>query len=233
MCPNASLLEAHASRQKSPINLSKCFHDQSIARMRSSHKHLHAAGDLNDELDNCDSPGLAEERVRDIARQLLLALHYLHTRNIVHRDLKPGNVMCFEDGHVKLGDFGTSGEHVGTSYGPTPGTTPFKAPELFARQDSGYALYNHKVLSSTLLKKSHDAMPRSLSDLLCILHGENHNHTIFAWSIHSFQAACQTQVSLLTLNTLSKNMAILKMIGKTRKISATGSLTKHFALPCR
>ena len=53
---------------------------------------------------------LAEEGVRQIARQLFLALNYLHSHNVVHRDICADNVMI--DGSAKLSvkviDFGSA-----------------------------------------------------------------------------------------------------------------------------
>ena len=49
---------------------------------------------------------LPEDTVRDVARQLVKALYYLHSQRIIHRDLKPQNVLLGANGRVKLCDFG-------------------------------------------------------------------------------------------------------------------------------
>ncbi|MBI3767857.1 MAG: protein kinase [Deltaproteobacteria bacterium] len=38
--------------------------------------------------------------------QICSALDYAHRRSVIHRDVKPDNILCLEDGHVKLADFG-------------------------------------------------------------------------------------------------------------------------------
>ena len=49
---------------------------------------------------------MPESRVRELALDLLSALHYLHRHRILHRDVKPQNVLIDEDGRAKLCDFG-------------------------------------------------------------------------------------------------------------------------------
>merc|ERR1711865_1066328 len=53
-----------------------------------------------------DDQRLPENEVRKIAKQLVKALHYLHSHRIIHRDMKPQNVLIGSHGTVKLCDFG-------------------------------------------------------------------------------------------------------------------------------
>eukprot|EP00181_Compsopogon_caeruleus_P003581 CAMPEP_0184684396 /NCGR_PEP_ID=MMETSP0312-20130426/15176_1 /TAXON_ID=31354 /ORGANISM="Compsopogon coeruleus, Strain SAG 36.94" /LENGTH=667 /DNA_ID=CAMNT_0027137539 /DNA_START=160 /DNA_END=2163 /DNA_ORIENTATION=- len=78
---------------------------------------------------------LSEDGVREIMRDVVCGLEYLHFQNIVHRDLKPDNLLRAGDGTVKLSDFGearmydllTPEQRVKPS---APGTPAFIAPEL-------------------------------------------------------------------------------------------------------
>ena len=54
----------------------------------------------------------SEDEVMTYFTMILIALHYLHSKNIVHRDLKPANILIDElpGGFkiLKIGDFGIS-----------------------------------------------------------------------------------------------------------------------------
>ena len=72
---------------------------------------------MEDDLDSlCWRRCLQRAEIKTIARQLLLALSFIHSRNVVHTDLKPANVLLSgvtKDGSehrnitVKLADFAT------------------------------------------------------------------------------------------------------------------------------
>ncbi|KAF6137279.1 hypothetical protein GIB67_036316 [Kingdonia uniflora] len=53
-----------------------------------------------------DDKCLPEEQVQAIAKQLVRALHYLHSNRIIHRDMKPQNILIGSGSIVKLCDFG-------------------------------------------------------------------------------------------------------------------------------
>lgn len=79
---------------------------------------------------------LPEPQVQKIAKQLVQALHYLHSNRVIHRDMKPQNILVGAHGRVKLCDFGfaramSSNTVVLTSI---KGTPLYMAPELVKEQ---------------------------------------------------------------------------------------------------
>jgi serine/threonine protein kinase len=89
-----------------------------------------------------DDQSLAEDVVRSIARQLVDALHYLHSNRIIHRDMKPQNILIAADGTVKLCDFGFARAMSTSTLVLTSikGTPLYMAPELVQEQP-----YTHTV----------------------------------------------------------------------------------------
>lgn len=80
-----------------------------------------------------------ELEVREIAKQLLDILVYLHqlTPPVVHRDIKPKNIIRQSDGKIFLVDFGAVQDtyrHTMTSGSTIVGTYGYMAPEQFRGQ---------------------------------------------------------------------------------------------------
>lgn len=65
-----------------------------------------------------------------IAEATLGGLTYLYERHhIMHRDIKPSNILVNSRGHIKLCDFGVSGELINSVADTFVGTSTYMAPE--------------------------------------------------------------------------------------------------------
>ncbi|MEZ6193078.1 MAG: protein kinase [Phycisphaerales bacterium] len=112
-----------------------------------------AGPSLRDLID--ESPGgLGAQKTAFFLREIAKGLSYLHDCGIVHRDLKPANIF-FEDGYVKIGDYGLSkaisADHH-QSQTVTVGTVHYMAPEVGAgRYDRSIDIYAMGVLVYEML----------------------------------------------------------------------------------
>eukprot|EP00871_Galdieria_phlegrea_P002514 jgi/Galph1/3263/GphlegSOOS_G1922.1 len=90
----------------------------------------------------------SESDARDIIREILHGVGYLHRRGIVHRDLKPENILLKSTQwplQIKIADFGLANFTVGEDGCPralttTIGTLGYVAPEVFLKQSYGTAV---------------------------------------------------------------------------------------------
>lgn len=82
---------------------------------------------------------LDEDQIIVSAKEILLALTYLHNLKKVHRDIKAGNVLLTTDGQVKIADFGISATLNQNGHRHTTIGTPYwMAPEIFFGGAKGY-----------------------------------------------------------------------------------------------
>jgi eukaryotic-like serine/threonine-protein kinase len=90
---------------------------------------------LADRIRSGGGPGLPQEEVFRIARQIAEGLEEAHRAGILHRDLKPGNVMITGKGVAKLLDFGLArlvrgdAEVTQSQHGVVVGTAAYMSPE--------------------------------------------------------------------------------------------------------
>lgn len=76
------------------------------------------------------------ERSADIAAQIADGLAFAHANSVVHRDIKPANIMVFENGTVKIADFGVAQIPSGsnTVAGTAFGSPKYMSPEQITGQ---------------------------------------------------------------------------------------------------
>lgn len=78
-------------------------------------------------------------RLRSCARQILLALDYLHKHGCLHRDIKSSNILVSRTGVAKLLDFGLAVERDSPRARMLVGTAAYLAPELLQGQPASEA----------------------------------------------------------------------------------------------
>jgi len=82
------------------------------------------AGELTKPLD--------DKVIVDMLKQACDGLEYIHSEGVIHRDIKPGNLLLFEEGQVKLADFGIARSREAitlTITGLAMGTPDYMSPE--------------------------------------------------------------------------------------------------------
>lgn len=62
-------------------------------------------GDLQQKI-QAHRKGIPPGEVKELLRQILLAVAYAHSQSVIHRDLKPANILISRSGAIKISDFG-------------------------------------------------------------------------------------------------------------------------------
>jgi serine/threonine protein kinase len=89
-----------------------------------------ANGELKDYVEKRGS--LTEEESRHFFKQIVRAVHFIHSKNIIHRDLKLENILLDAQNKCKIVDFGLSDHVSGKEKTVTDaGTEAYLAPEVF------------------------------------------------------------------------------------------------------
>ncbi|OWB62110.1 nucleotide binding protein [[Candida] boidinii] len=96
-----------------------------------------------------NEPFLTLKESKQVFRDVVSGLEYLHNQGIIHRDIKPSNLLVSEDNIVKISDFGVSfaasldGNNE-FELAKTAGTPAFLAPEL-CKTDGSEVKVTYKI----------------------------------------------------------------------------------------
>lgn len=81
-----------------------------------------------------------ESHIAYVAREILKALHYLHSKGYVHRDIKSSNIMLSTDGNIKLIDFGLCCEVLSGKRMNMVGSPYWIPPEMIRQKEYSYSV---------------------------------------------------------------------------------------------
>uniref|UniRef100_A0A914Y251 Protein kinase domain-containing protein n=1 Tax=Panagrolaimus superbus TaxID=310955 RepID=A0A914Y251_9BILA len=115
-------------------------------------------------------PEITEQTAKNIFRQLVTGVHYLHSNKIAHRDLKPKNILLDSIGTVKIADFGLAKavkfdvflESLALMSAQI-GYLGYCAPEVYNRTNNGYDgfkadMYSLGIVFRDVVKNSEATM---------------------------------------------------------------------------
>ncbi len=79
---------------------------------------------------------LPEKSILSYFLQMCMALKHIHQEKVLHRDIKPDHIFLFQNGVVKIGDFGVSKELEETMQlnSTLAGSPLYIAPEVFLKK---------------------------------------------------------------------------------------------------
>ncbi|XP_012142787.1 cyclin-dependent kinase 4 isoform X2 [Megachile rotundata] len=66
----------------------------------------HVERDLASYMASCTRPGIPPHLVKQMSKEILRGVEFLHSHRIIHRDLKPQNLLVSREGRIKIADFG-------------------------------------------------------------------------------------------------------------------------------
>ncbi|XP_043493812.1 cyclin-dependent kinase 4-like isoform X1 [Polistes fuscatus] len=66
----------------------------------------HVEQDLASYISSCSETGIPSEIVRQMFKEILHGIEFLHSHRIIHRDLKPQNLLVTAERRIKIADFG-------------------------------------------------------------------------------------------------------------------------------
>lgn len=114
---------------------------------------LVTGGELFDQIVSRGS--YSERDAAAICKQILEAVHYMHTNGIAHRDLKPENLLVSgpDNEQIKVTDFGLSKDFGEATLSTSCGTPDYVAPEVLrgAPYDNSVDIWSIGVITYILL----------------------------------------------------------------------------------